>query len=458
MSSKRPDEDEHAGRLTDLLRTGPASAPALCGSLGISQPTFSRLVARMPDLAHFGRGRATQYFSRRSIVGIGDRVPLYEALTEGSRALGVLHAARPDGFVFESTSDDADSGWSEDLPWFMSDLRPAGFLGRLVPRIHGALGLPDNITLWSGDHCLRYLVQAAWNTPGSLLAGDEAFRRYAAQTEPPFADAVAADGRAERYAAIAEDVLQRGVAGSSAAGEQPKFLATRAGEGGPTPVIVKFSPPATDALGTRVADLLVAEHLAVSLLSERGLPAAATSLHHARGRTFLEVERFDRVGTAGRRGVASLMALDRAFVGKLATWPETTEALLRQRLISAADHRRVRWLHLFGRLIANSDMHLGNLSFFLSGARVRELCPAYDMTPMLYAPQGNELVERAFQPPPPAPSEADLWPEVQAAAEVFWQRVSADPRISGAFRTIAAENAARLARLSTLAALLPGVR
>jgi hypothetical protein len=222
-----------------------------------------------------------------------------------------------------------------------------------------ALGLPDHITLWSGDHCLRYLVQAAWNTPGSLLAGDEAFRRYAAQTEPPFADAVAADGRAERYAAIAEDVLQHGVAGSSAAGEQPKFLATRIGEGGPTPVIVKFSPPATDALGARVADLLVAEHLASSLLAERGVPAATTSLHHARGRTFLEVERFDRVGTSGRRGVASLMALDGAFVGKLATWPETTEALLRQRLISAADHRRARWLHLFGRLIANSDMHLG---------------------------------------------------------------------------------------------------
>ncbi len=458
MAAPRPEDDDSVERLTDLLRTGPAPSSALCESLGVSQPTFSRLVAQTPDVSRFGRGRATRYFSRRSLVGVGDRVPLYEVLAEGSRALGVLHAARPGGFVLESTSDDADSGWFEDLPWFMFDLRPAGFLGRLLPRIHTALGLPGNITLWSGDHCLRYLAQAAWNTPGSLLAGDEAFRRYAAQTEPPFTDGVAAGERAERYATTAEDVLRHSVAGSSAAGEQPKFLATRTGEGGPTPVIVKFSPPTTDALGTRVADLLVAEHLALSLLAERGVPAATTSLHHARGRTFLEVERFDRAGPAGRRGVASLMALDSAFAGKLAGWPETTEALLRQRLISAADHRRVRWLHLFGRLIANSDMHLGNLAFFLSGTRVRDLCPAYDMTPMLYAPQGNELVERTFQPPPPAPSEADLWPEVQAIAEVFWQRVSADPRISGPFRATAAENAARLARLSTLAALLPGVR
>jgi len=43
-------------------------------------------------------------------------------------------------------------------------------------------------------------------------------------------------------------------------------------------------------------------------------------------------------------------------------------------------------LHVFGRLIGNSDMHQGNLSFRLVDRGPLPLAPAYDMLPMSLAP------------------------------------------------------------------------
>lgn len=44
----------------------------------------------------------------------------------------------------------------DDLPWFLFDLRPSGFLGRFVPMRHPELGLPVDIRAWSAEHLLGY--------------------------------------------------------------------------------------------------------------------------------------------------------------------------------------------------------------------------------------------------------------------------------------------------------------
>jgi hypothetical protein len=105
-------------------------------------------------------------------------------------------------------------------------------------------------------------------------------------------------------------------------------------------------------------------------------------------------------------------------------------------------------LQAFGECIGNSDMHLGNLSFFLEDTLPLRLTPAYDMLPMQWSP-GNqgELIDRCFSPAPPLPAMEEPWREAAAWAEDFWGRVAGDSGISEEFSRIS-ENARSTLRSS----------
>jgi hypothetical protein len=193
---------------------------------------------------------------------------------------------------------------------------------------------------------------------------------------------------------------------------------------------------------SRWSDLLICEHLALEAL--RGLPSlrsAASRIVQSGGRTFLEVERFDRIGLAGRAALGGLDTIDAAFLGAgTSDWTVLALRLAHARLLSADDLQRIELIWWFGRLIANSDMHLGNLSFFPAGRF--ELAPAYDMLPMHYAPLGGgEVPARTFSPPVPLPARRPAWRKSAAAALEFWRQAGADRRISASFRSICTANA-----------------
>ena len=91
----------------------------------------------------------------------------------------------------------------------------------------------------------------------------------------------------------------------------------------------------------------------------------------------------------------------------------------------------------FGRLIANSDMHAGNLSFFY-GPPPLAPAPVYDMLPMAFSPHTSgemrrEPVDIKFDPTPGR----DAWSFALPLAEAFWRKVADDVRISDEFRGIA---------------------
>jgi len=339
-----------------------------------------------------------------------------------------------------------DAGFYPDLPWFLNDLRPAGFLGRLIPRLHPEL--PRDITLWTGDQALAYLVRHGSDAMGAFVLGEHAVDRVAVPGIP-----IALAARSERYPQLAEEVLSHGLVGSSAAGEQPKFLALRAldsaGEAA-VDVLTKFSPPLVGNDGEhpsrRVADLLVAEHIAHGVVASFGLPACRSEVFEAGGRVFLEVERFDRTASGqtsrrGRCGVVSLGAFDGGLVGRLESWSDTARELHAARRIDTATSASIRWLQLFGRCIANSDMHHGNLSLMTRGARVDGLAPSYDMLPMAYMPQAGNVRTPPFVVPTPRHDELVVWPVVRRAAIGFWREVADHADISEAFRAIALANA-----------------
>jgi hypothetical protein len=100
-------------------------------------------------------------------------------------------------------------------------------------------------------------------------------------------------------------------------------------------------------------------------------------------------------------------------------------------------------------------MHLANLSFYFQKGVVLGLAPAYDMLPMLYAPQNEQIIEREFDPSPPRPFDADIWKDAITAAEEFWDQASKDARISQDFQKIAGENLVKIAALKRLQVLLP---
>lgn len=419
----------HADALRLQLAIGPLAARQLIDALGISQPTLSRALAELGDeVLRLGAARSIQYALRDGLRGLPD-MPVYRVDVEGKiRLLGTLVPVRAEGFVMRQA--DGATLFSPGLPWWLLDMRPAGYLGRAYAARHGgALGLPARLPDWSDSHALRALLANGEDMVGNLLLGDMARDRFLAA---PLPEPIAEAQKAGRYAALARAAASGEQPGSSAGGAQPKFIAYAAiatSADGPRHVLVKFSEPDAGPVGERWRDLLLAEHLALETLREAGIPAATTRLIDHEGQRFLEVERFDRVGALGRRAVFSLSALDAEFVGAGASgWPVIARRLAAQKVIvpQAAETAALLWA--FGTLIGNTDMHGGNLSFLSDQGPPCDIAPAYDMSPMGFAPRsGGGLPESLGELPHEAaidPGVAnETWRQAEALARAFLDRV-----------------------------------
>lgn len=444
---------------SELRRRGVASARELAASLKVSQPTVSRALSSIGAhrLIRLGQGRATHYALARRIGEIGERWPLY-LLDEGGQAQRVGHLVALESrqwcLLQEEPWDSLvggqfNLGLYPDLPWFLDDLRPQGFLGRAFARRYGhELGASANPRDWSSDAVVLALLRYGHDLQGAFVLGDAMLsvvqgRLVAGVTGIPETRCSAL------YPERAEGMLAGEWPGSSAAGEQPKFTAVVEGEDGAIRhVIVKFSGGRGRPEDRRWADLLAAEHAASGLLQEHGVAAAQTRLIDAGGRRFLESIRFDRIGAHGRRGLVSLAVLDAAFFGQMETpWAAAAERLLNEGWLTDQDAERLALQWWFGGLIGNTDMHYGNASLFIGVQRPLALAPCYDMLPMLYRPgPEGDMPDRLFQPPTPLPHAMGLWRRAAEMAELFWDRLSRDPAVSDGFRRIASDNAVQVVR------------
>jgi hypothetical protein len=425
----------------------PVPAGELATRLGVSQPTLSRAVAEAGErVVRIGRARATRYALSREIPRAGSRWPLYRLDAQARpHRVGELRALRGEGFHLAPASrmpalrGEFAQGLFPGMPWFLDDQRPQGFLGRAFARRHAdELGAPDDVLRWNHDHVVHALLRHGENLAGDLLLGDAALARALAFVQAP-EDAIDAAQRETRYAILADAAMRGELPGSSAAGERPKFLATLREGATWRSVIVKFSERAGSPAAQRWADLLHCECLASETLRTHGIAAAQETIVEAGGRTFLQSTRFHRTPALGRRGFVSLAALDAAHYGRGPTeWWRFAEPLQRDGWIGAEDAVRLRRMSLFGRLIANTDMHLGNVAFEFADAPPFALCPTYDMLPMRFAPAGTgEIVPRAYELSPPLPEILDDRHAAAAAAADFWQRVLAAHHIGVDFRAIA---------------------
>ena len=143
---------------------------------------------------------------------------------------------------------------------------------------------------------------------------------------------------------------------------------------------------------------------------------------------------------------------DAEFTGIGQPWSAIARALAEAARLSADDVARIERISAFGHLIANTDMHPGNLGLLHDTAERPGygqfvLAPVYDMLPMRYAPVAGEVLSRSFTVPAPVGGLIDAYAAMREPAQQFWRTVADDARISAAFRQIAAANAVTLSKL-----------
>lgn len=422
---------KHADSIRLQLSGGPRSARQLAESIEVSQPTISRALSSLEtEVIRFGTAPSIQYALRDS-HRLPD-IPVYRVNADGQiKKLGTLIPVRPDGFVM--VQEDGVTLHSDGPPWWLLDMRPQGYLGRAYAARHGpGLGLPERLTDWSDTHAFRALLAHGHDVVGNLLLGGQARARFLDTRLP---EPVPLALKADAYVPLAQEAAKGEIPGSSAGGEQPKFAAYTTTPDGNRHVLVKFSEAASGVVGERWRDLLLAEHLALSTLREAGIAAATTHVIDRENQRFLEIERFDRIGSLGRRALMSLASLNAEFVGiESGGWPVVTHRLATDGLIQpeAADAADLLWA--FGTLIGNTDMHSGNLSFISEHGRPYDIAPAYDMTPMAFAPRTGGGLPDAIPDANIHPLIAnETWRKAEILAREFLARISSSNMFSQRF-------------------------
>lgn len=329
-------------------------------------------------------------------------------------------------------------GHFDDLPYFLQDLWPQGYLGSRMAKAHVMNDgrFSSDTRNWGAEMLLDYLA-AQENLPGHFdLKGDQA------------PDASRQTKASEKgYPDLADLVDQGEIVGSYLGGEQPKFAIFN--QDIQEHVIVKFTPKGKGPLVQRWRDILVSEHVANEALRAVGVAAAETSLLEEGGRLFLESRRFDRVGEKGRRAMLSLESVDAEFTGLGSGWVAVMEALCQRQLVSDVALETTKLLWCFGEKINNTDRHLGNISLTVENKGF-SLLPIYDMCSMGFAPMSGEVLpysESTFFARKEASPEKSLSPPLMdlslaskealdQATEAFWQGMLEDKKVSDELKAV----------------------
>jgi len=422
--------------ITDYLTRGPATSKEIQAATGQGQSAVARQLRNMGDrVIPLKEGRSVRYVITKNAFGGDDKLPLVMVDPHGNTVMAAL--IRPllhGGFFVEQAPGmpnvllgEGGNGIYEDLPYFLSDLSPQGFLGRQIAVDLSTQSdvFPPDPKRWNSNHIGRYLISNGDDLSGNFKFGPNALSRV--RRKPVIT--TEAD-----YPELADSVMSGIIPGSSAGGEHPKFTAfsgTRS-----VHVIVKFSPRGDSEISRRWRDILITEFHATEALHHKNYPAAETKLIELDGRLFLESNRFDRSGEYGRMPMISLQSVDAEFVGIGNGWPQVINGLYKKELLQWAHVYDAEILWGFGRLINNTDMHLGNLSLGIDG-NIFRLLPVYDMCSMGFAPKSNgETPPYNFTPP--LINGANLEPKdfeiAKTMAYDFWERVAKDERISNEFK------------------------
>lgn len=439
MSTIRPSSRDDLGHEVErALSGGPRTAAQLTEILGISQPTLSRTIRALSKTTTSFRvaGQRTPRYGllRQLPMGLNARQRIHRLLSKGN----IRPFADVEFLAGGATLERAGNVTTlyQGLPPYMAFAAPSGFLGsQLAQEAARSRQFPASLKDWGDEHRVAYLFTQGLNLPGNLVFGDAPLQK---EMDLRATAPIAAAEKLAHYVAMAS-ALKAAAYGSSAGGEQPKFLSLTEDCGH---VIVKFAKR-----GSRIAELLPLEHLALRALGEVGVPAAQTQLMAAGDYVFLEVARFDRVGLTGRIGMLSAGSVDDEFFGLRDSWSEFAARCEQAKYLSPGDARNIDTMAAFSELIGNTDRHFENISLLIDeDGEYRGLAPAYDILPMRYASIGGGMdphltpIEPKIGTIGPRP---EVWERAARAAERFWLSAQAEalkPPLSREMKRLAAQN------------------
>lgn len=306
-----------------------------------------------------------------------------------------------------------------ELPWVFWEMAPQGFLGRQFADAFPELGLGPEPSRWSARDVLIALSRRGEDLPGNLVVGEESRRRLDERRAAlPLEDVGTVAVRGVRRA------FDAGGGPACVGGERPKFVTDVEGAA----CVCKFSPPVQTAVGRRWADLLTAEALCAEVferfVSERfdavlerrlGVLSGQRAANAAVGarmraltvgaeddRVVLEVLRYDRVEHGRGRVGAATLATFAATASEHSARAVVTQ-LYAQGQLAEDDLRLFERAERFSRAIGNTDRHPGNTGLVFDEEGRALLAPQYDVLPMVFAPEGDELPDRFVEPPARAP-------------------------------------------------------
>lgn len=419
-----------------IVANGAVTSPDVMKAFGVSKPTAIKLLSRLGCVA-IGNSVSRSYALLKPIGTVGAQWNLYRVDESAHlERIGVLYSTNA-GFYLDGDypsffGDEFKNKIFPSLPWFLFEHRPQGFVGRnIVYNLDKTFGISKELNAWDDSDILEYAVRFGGDLAGSSILGETSKSALLAGSD----FVIPESQREDEYPELALNAVSNGIPRSSAAGEQPKFCTTVQGKNGEfRNVIVKFSGETSNDINRRWADLLIAEYTALQILKKYGFPAAEAELVFAKNRVFLEYSRIDRIGRYGRRGTSSLSGIDSAFIG--AGGGSWADAMRKGKVyFRAGDIELAERVYDFGLAIGNTDMHFGNISFYVERDLPFVLAPIYDMLPMFYAPLSDgTLRNEPLQSIPPTE-------ESRAMAKDFWQTIAANVNVSDNFKRIANCNA-----------------
>lgn len=376
-------------------------------------------------------GRSPKYALTTNAFGVGDCIHIWEVDEFGKHTnIAELRPLAAGGFFIEKQVGMPEvylgvsgNGLYSDLPYFLRDMAPQGFLGKKIAEKMSDKddSFPKRLRDWNTQHIGRYLLANNDISMGNLRFGNNANLKIRSAYSKHLRN---------DYPKIADNLIINDTVLSSAGGEQQKFTTFCTDIN--AHVLIKFSPKGNDSNARRWKDILITEHHAAQVINEYGVTTAAeTELLEIGDRLFLESKRFDRVGEHGRRSMISLSMIDIEFIGSGISWVKSAEYLKQNNLLSDQDLYNIKILEQFASLIFNTDTHLGNISF-KADSNGFSLLPIYDMCSMGFAPKSNGEVTPFKYKEIEVSSEMSF---VKSLANKFWRRVANNHRTSTEFKS-----------------------
>ncbi len=299
-----------------------------------------------------------------------------------------------------------------------------------------ALHAPQSDTCWPGNYSdwniedkIQALICDGQLLPGNLILGEQALEKYLANYEHPLQ--INESLRHAAYPKVLNTLAQGSYRGEIIHGSEPKFCAVVTGKEHKTRhVIVKFSEPMQDIRGKRMADLLMAEHLALEFLARQGLKTVRSKVIKAANRVFLEIERYDRINEYTRQGAIEL--------------PE----LKNHQNLSEETLNKIELVELFTQLIGDIRWNQTEVAIFQQGLSNQEIVPFYDIAPSLYRPESTGYISKeSIVIKPPTARNTSFWFNAMDLAQGYWQEIVKYPYLSSDFRSLAKKNMLEIKRV-----------